>query len=305
MQGTSRRAIPLTDLPQANLPRHNYPKRLQYEPRKPGTTRYHVAPGLQTAPSAPQFQIMMPRYTLGALPIPPVPETTLSGTFPALRALPVKQPYPKKCGARLPLVTEPHTQSVPTPLLVRAKTGRNQDTENRNFVGFGQICWTFPGPLPLSEFHSIASAAPTCGSVTFYTCRGAARARLDDNSSQSSNLDARPTGGPMADNVMTDVIAAYDERGRPVFIPRQQWADEVLPESLKAAWNEPDQLRAHVLVGIDDGFAELLLDAAKRLASIDPLLQRGSATLALVQLENGLVDAARATLRDALDVVGD
>jgi hypothetical protein len=99
----------------------------------------------------------------------------------------------------------------------------------------------------------------------------------------------------------SDTIPAFDEQGHAIFVPRAQWAQEVLPESLKAAWEEPDKLRTHILVALNDGFADLLLPAAQRLAAIDPQKERGAATLALVQLENHLTDEAAATLRHCLD----
>lgn len=108
-----------------------------------------------------------------------------------------------------------------------------------------------------------------------------------------SGRQQRPTGG--------DPITAFDELGRAVFVPRSLWAEEVLPESLKAAWDDPDRLSMHIRVALDDGFAELLLPAAERLATTDPQPIRGGATLALVQLSNGLFDDAAATLRGCLD----
>lgn len=105
----------------------------------------------------------------------------------------------------------------------------------------------------------------------------------------------------MPGDVTQDVIAAYDEQGRQLLVPRRQWAEEVLPESLKEAWGDPDRLRSHVMVALEDGFSELLVPAAQRLSEIDPCRERGAATLALVQLENGQVESARATLRDCLD----
>ena len=105
----------------------------------------------------------------------------------------------------------------------------------------------------------------------------------------------------MPDHLRPDAISAYDEQGREILIPRQQWADEVLPESFKAAWNNPDRLRKHVLVALEDGFAELLGGAARRLSVIDPSPERGAAALALVQLANGQIESAQATLLNCLD----
>jgi hypothetical protein len=105
----------------------------------------------------------------------------------------------------------------------------------------------------------------------------------------------------MSDDERCDAISAYDEQGRRLLVPRRQWAEEVLPDSLADAWNQPERLRAHVLVALDDGFADVVLAAARRLSAIDPCRERGAAALALVQLDNGQVEAARDTLRNCLE----
>ncbi len=105
----------------------------------------------------------------------------------------------------------------------------------------------------------------------------------------------------MPDHSRLDAISAYDEEGREILVSRKQWAEEVLPESFKAAWNDPDQLRRHVLVALEDGFADLLGGAAQRLQCIDPLPERGAAALALVQLANGQIESAQATLFGCLE----
>lgn len=98
-----------------------------------------------------------------------------------------------------------------------------------------------------------------------------------------------------------DPISAYDDRGRPFLVSRKQWAEEVLPNSLHEAWRDPERLRAHVVVAVEDGFADVVLDAALRLSEIDPSPYRAAAALALVQLANGDFLAAQETLRQSLD----
>lgn len=104
----------------------------------------------------------------------------------------------------------------------------------------------------------------------------------------------------MHDDSVPEAITAYDETGRRLMISRVQWAEEVLPETFHAAWNDVDQLRKHVLVAMDDGFSSLLSEAAQRVCELDGLAERGAALLALVQLANGNQTAAAETLRSCL-----
>ncbi|MBL9124208.1 MAG: hypothetical protein JNG90_11290 [Planctomycetaceae bacterium] len=104
----------------------------------------------------------------------------------------------------------------------------------------------------------------------------------------------------MHDDSLPEAITAYDETGRRLLISRVQWAEEVLPETFQAAWNDVAELRQHVLVAMDDGFGALLSDAAQRVRELDPLAERGAVVLALVQLANGKSAAAAETLRGCL-----
>ena len=196
-------------------------------------------------------------------------------------------PKKEKCGTRLPLANRVphHLLSLPRYLLKRNSGAKRTRKIQKIFANADRV-------------RIFCGRSQGSGRVGFRKTKRRTHSIL-----AGVTIDLRPKCDPMPDNLRLDAISAYDEQGREILVPRQQWADEVLPESFKAAWNDPDQLRKHVLVALEDGFAELLGAAAQRLSIIDPLPERGAVTLALVQLANGQIESAQATLFGCLDAV--
>src|SRR5690242_8578004 len=54
----------------------------------------------------------------------------------------------------------------------------------------------------------------------------------------------------------------FDKYGREVLISEHDWRTQVLPSSLKAAWNDPEQLAGLITTSLDDQFYPDVLDAA-------------------------------------------
>jgi tetratricopeptide (TPR) repeat protein len=102
-----------------------------------------------------------------------------------------------------------------------------------------------------------------------------------------------------------DVITAYDEHGRQVTMPRDEWRDKVLHPQLKAHWNAPDALYGTILTALSDGFAPELMTAAARLVEIDGLPERSHVTHGIVLLESGRHDEAEAVLQAGIRTVGE
>ena len=94
------------------------------------------------------------------------------------------------------------------------------------------------------------------------------------------------------------MIRAFDGYGREMFISKQQWRENVLPESLKKVWNQPDELYSIILAALNDGFRPDVIDAAKRLYKIDPNQARGTCVCGIVLTEEGRVDEAREIFSD-------
>jgi tetratricopeptide (TPR) repeat protein len=102
-----------------------------------------------------------------------------------------------------------------------------------------------------------------------------------------------------------DAIAAYDEHGRQVMMPRAEWRDNVLHPQLKQHWNTPDALYGTIMSALSDGFAPELMTAAARLVEIDGLPERSHVTHGIVLLESGRPDEAGAVLQAGILAVGE
>ena len=89
------------------------------------------------------------------------------------------------------------------------------------------------------------------------------------------------------------MIRVFDGYGREMFISKQQWRENVLPESLKEVWNQPDELYTIILSALNDGFRPDVIEAAKHLYNIDPNRSRGTCVWGIVLTEEGRVDEAR------------
>ena len=102
-----------------------------------------------------------------------------------------------------------------------------------------------------------------------------------------------------------DAITAYDEHGRQVAMPRDEWRDKVLHPQLKQHWNAPDALYGTILTALSDGFAPELMTAAARLVEIDGIPERSHVTHGIVLLESGRHDEAEAVLQAGIQACGE
>jgi tetratricopeptide (TPR) repeat protein len=93
------------------------------------------------------------------------------------------------------------------------------------------------------------------------------------------------------------MITVYDSRGRELSISRQEWAEKVLPGSLRDAWDDADALYGQIVTALQDGLEDRLLEAAKRLSEIDSDAQRSAVVLAIVLMKTGELDEAEEVLR--------
>jgi tetratricopeptide (TPR) repeat protein len=107
---------------------------------------------------------------------------------------------------------------------------------------------------------------------------------------------AAPVGMSEAAVPPADGVRAFDQFGREVIVPREQWRTEVLPGMLKEAWENPDQLYVVILNSLNEGFAAELTEAASHLYEIDPIPGRGTCMQAIVQMATGRSDEAETLL---------
>ena len=91
-------------------------------------------------------------------------------------------------------------------------------------------------------------------------------------------------------------IRAFDQTGKEVIVPREEWATQVLPNMVKEAWDSPGQLYLVLVNSLNAGFFAEVADAAKRLYEIDTMPARGTCLWGIVLLQQGRVDEAEAVL---------
>ncbi len=101
--------------------------------------------------------------------------------------------------------------------------------------------------------------------------------------SRSNPLSTRQSPAP--ESSVGEPIKAFDNFGREILIPRQEWIDNVILPNLKRVWNQPDDLAGFLINAFSDGFFREVEVAAKHLHLTDPIPSRGTALLGIIYLE--------------------
>ena len=100
-------------------------------------------------------------------------------------------------------------------------------------------------------------------------------------------------------------VRVYDQYGQEVFLTRQQWQEEILPASLQANWEAPDELYTILVNAMNDGLFAEVEPAAARLYAIDTNPVRGTCVYAIVLLQLGRIDQAEQVLNNYLAQFGE
>lgn len=101
------------------------------------------------------------------------------------------------------------------------------------------------------------------------------------------------------------LVSVVDAYGRSFQIPLEQWRRDILKPNLDAKWDDPEGLYSLVISALRDDLALDVERASARLMDIDPLVERGFVTRAIVQLKLGRIQDAGATLRQAIAKIGE
>lgn len=111
--------------------------------------------------------------------------------------------------------------------------------------------------------------------------------------SNEAELDTQPQapGGPSDGG-----IRAFDQNGREVTVPRDEWRQNVLPGMVQEAWDSPDQLYMILVNSLNEGFFTEMEAAARRLYETDPLAARGACMWGIVLTQAGRLDEAEQVL---------
>jgi Flp pilus assembly protein TadD len=100
-------------------------------------------------------------------------------------------------------------------------------------------------------------------------------------------------------------IRGYDASGRPVDIPKQKWADEMLPQALAQAAADPNATANLLGFALQNGCADKILDAAKKFARTDPDRIRGRNIYGAALAATGNFDEAEKEIENLLVFGGD
>ncbi|MBP6307472.1 MAG: hypothetical protein KA334_02040, partial [Opitutaceae bacterium] len=98
---------------------------------------------------------------------------------------------------------------------------------------------------------------------------------------------------------------AYDPFGRQVALGREEWLKDVIPQQLKSAWDNPEQLGTIILHSVADGLAEEMIAPAEHLVEIDPNRERSTVLLSSVYGQANRLPDAEYTLKSYLAQHGD
>ena len=101
------------------------------------------------------------------------------------------------------------------------------------------------------------------------------------------------------------MIRVFDKFGRELFISREEWRKSILPGSIQAGWNNPDQLYGLILGALNDGFRTDVLDATRQLYNIDTNKLRGACVWGIVLMEEGQLDEAEKVFRNYISKHGE
>ena len=95
-----------------------------------------------------------------------------------------------------------------------------------------------------------------------------------------------------------DVVRAFDQEGREVLVPREEWRTNVIPAMVKESWDNPDQLYIIIINSLNEGFVAEMTEAAAHLNEIDTVPARGACMWAIVLTGTGRLDEAEALLTE-------
>jgi Flp pilus assembly protein TadD len=89
-----------------------------------------------------------------------------------------------------------------------------------------------------------------------------------------------------------NLIRVYDKYGRQLFVTKEAWRTDVLPGTIQANWDNPDQLYNLIIAALNDGFRADILEAATHLYDVDAERLRAANLWGIVLMEEGRLDEA-------------
>jgi len=126
------------------------------------------------------------------------------------------------------------------------------------------------------------------------------------NKATDSKSDG-PSRAPSASDPATNpnLIRVYDAYGREMFVTKDTWLTSVLPDMIKKAWSDPNQLYPILVQALSDGFEKQIGDAIHHLYETDPEHGRAACLWGIFLLKEGRSKEAERALMDAMDRIGE
>ena len=109
---------------------------------------------------------------------------------------------------------------------------------------------------------------------------------------------AEPAGSGLINGTATEMplpddgIRAFDQDGRQIVVPRDEWRTSVIPGMLKQGWDNPDQLYMVIVSSLNEGFVAEVAEAAEHLYNVDPIAGRGTCMWSIVLMQTGRLPEA-------------
>jgi len=94
-----------------------------------------------------------------------------------------------------------------------------------------------------------------------------------------------------------DDVKMYGSDGREVRIPRQKYAEQVLPSQIFQSWDNPEALYATIAHAMGEGLADKVADAVQRLQAIDPNVERATVVQGIAWIQTGQSEKAEELFR--------
>jgi predicted butyrate kinase (DUF1464 family) len=99
----------------------------------------------------------------------------------------------------------------------------------------------------------------------------------------------KKTDPPAAATPQDDLIKAYDAYGREMYVTREVWHKQVLPNQPRADAGDPDKLYTLIVSALQDGFHREVLEASEQFLRADNGSEGSHAVHAIVLMKNGRV----------------
>jgi tetratricopeptide (TPR) repeat protein len=127
--------------------------------------------------------------------------------------------------------------------------------------------------------------------------------KKSNKNSNNESQDAKKINSSTSDHnresqLKEETIEFYDAYGTKMLISKLEWVRKVLPDQLQKHWNEPSELYNDILLSLNDGLPEYVVDAAQHLKEIDNIKERGYVILSIVYMKIDRNDDAQIVLEE-------